>query len=324
MLKENMSMKDVNYYQELILEFEMTNDNNKSFYKFYVNKYLESKTINGNNISFEYSATYYGDIYNKDIFNIDRSEANKILSDIESLIIDIIKNLNLNPTIKYKEPHYHKDYSKKTVLSYKISLSFDDSENIISKSNIENIFNSIISILKNRNVDLEYKPLNELINSRKIEILINENLKIKIEEDKKDILTHITYNDRINEKFTYKIEAEFRIGKPDSVIVNPYISYFNYFYANNNYNNYLDLINPKNILNKIINLIIQSKSDIEKVINEYGFNEALKSIDVLVNRNYKEDEIKKIESKLESQWFQKLIPYLENHLKEFIKNGIRC
>jgi len=71
----------------------------------------------------------------------------------------------------------------------------------------------------------------------------------------------------------------------------------------NDYFEFIELLNPNNLLNRIINLIIKNKIYIEKIINEYGFNNALIPIERFVNRYYNEEIIRKLEN---TGWSQKI------------------
>jgi len=273
---------DNNYNQELTLEFKLDNRNFKledtpekeASYSFTV----KSEYTN-DNISFKYSVKYNRIFYSKNItkiFGIKENEANKIYTDIKN---SIIKNIeNLNPIVKQETPIFDTGLT----FGYKIDLSFNDNENVFSKINLENLLNSIISVFKNRNIDIEMeeKPLNELTNEKEITILLNnKDLEIKInktEDGKLD--ASISYD-----KIDYKINLSFE--KEDSYKL--YIDYFIIIYGNifNNYYRYLDFLenikNPNRFFDKIINPIFQNESIIRENIKVYGFNEALEIIDKL-------------------------------------------
>jgi len=152
-------IKDIDNDQRLSLAFDLYKNNKGNYYVFY----LESNYTN-KNISFEYSVEYQGNIYNEeDIFNMDKDDVNELLSEIGNTIIYDIVDLNLNPKIEYEDF----DYEKENYLKYEITLLFNDSENVYPKINLEDIFNSIISIFEERNVELENKSLEEIFRKKK-------------------------------------------------------------------------------------------------------------------------------------------------------------
>jgi len=300
--------KNKNTKQELSLEIELEKYNKEAEYFFNVISEYTNK-----NISFEYYAYYKGDIYNKNIFYMSNYQANQLFLDIEKSIINNIKNLN--PIIKEKQSNYNKN----DILYYKIDLLFNDTENVYPKLNIEKIFNSIISILKNRNIKLEEKHMNELNTTKRIKILLNnKKLKVEIEKKYNNLNAIINYNGNVSNKFKYGIQIEISIGETDNVSVKEYNSFTNdnnvyeMFDNYKDYFGYIELLNSNKILDNIINPIIQNKNVIEKTIKEYDFKDALIVIDRLTNGYYNNNIINYIERTL----FNYLISYFKRNLND--------
>jgi len=298
--------------QELRLNFKLVRYGGIGTYALIV----ESKyTIN--NINFEYYIIYEGRIYNEEIFSIKEKEAKELLLDIGKSIINNIKNLN--PIIMQDKIYVDIQYDS-IIFKYNIELIFQDSENVFPKLNLEDIFKSYVSVLKNRNTILEEKPLKELMGERKTTISFNdENLKIEINKYTRnsDLYTVFTYNHNISDEFEYEITFYITNNSAEISSFNINSDYYELF---NNYNNYLEfielLINSYNLLDRIINIIAQNESLIKKIISEYNFNETLIHIEGFINGNYNE-EIKRSIT-------QKLISEFEFDLAEFIKEYINC
>jgi len=297
--------------QEISLKFKIEKQLDSFTYNFYVN----SKYTNENNISFEYNALYDGVVNNGDTLNIDENLAKDLLLDIENSIINNIKNLN--PIIDKKEKETKIDY-----LQYYIRLLFNESKNVYPKLNLENIFNSIISILKDRNIELENKSLDDLIKERKITISKGNQTRfymdiIKNKYDDYDLKTIIYYNDRVSETLGYNVKLSIEIGKVNKVEINKFSDYSDYYRIFDNYNYYLEFIEilkPDKFLDLIINPVILNET--KKTINEYGFHDALKSIDMLVNKDA--IVINEIKSSIIGEIFKNIINYFN------LKNKIKC
>jgi len=324
------SIKNIDNYnnQELTLIFELSNYYNEgSSYSFY----LENKYTDENNVSYDYSITYEGKFYNIYIFLADENNGWNFLSDIEKLIKNKIKNLNpiVNDTII--------EFNKGVNLKYGMELLFQDRENIFPKikANLEDIFNSIISILKSKNAILEEKPLDELIKKRYISFTLNnENLKMEIFELFKiinNLTITINYKGRLGDRYIYEFNSTIKMGESEETEINRFSinsNKINYSIIFNNYNDYLEfmiVLNPKILLDRIKNHIIKSKSKIEKKVNEYGFNYALTIIDEFIKGKYDERIINKLK---EEEWvqnlIQNLIQSLNKNLKDNIINKINC
>jgi len=284
--------------QELDLEIQLYSNYYNDYYIFSAN----SKYTNENNIDFEFYIKYEGKIYSGSYFFANENEAKKLIPDIRNSIIDNIKNLN--SIIKQEKTDYNKTNSYIDLI-YKIDLLLQDSENIFTELNLENIFNPIISILKSWDVKLEEKPLEELIKERKIKISLNDdNLKIEIEkviDYISKLSTYITYNNVVSDNLNYEIklgiiiENNFKYGDINFKINSNYSNIFN------NYEEYFELmefLSPKRILNRLINPIIQNKNDIEKAINKFKFNDALTIINELYNGVYNNYIINLLNEKL--------------------------
>ena len=154
------NIKNIDYNQKLSLKFEIEGLSNVSYYFT-----VESNYTDKNNVSFEFHEEYDGYTYSKynfNIFNMDESQANQLFSDIGKAIIKNVKHLN--PIKKQEQKKYDKD---KKYIKYKIDLLFKDSENIYTKLNLEKIFNSIVSSLKDKYMNLKEKPLDELFEKKK-------------------------------------------------------------------------------------------------------------------------------------------------------------
>jgi len=323
-----MTNKDNKNLQELSLEIKLDKYSTFATYTFIVN----SKYINKNGINFEYYVEYEGKFFNNDIFNMDNNKSNKLFIDFENTIIDKVKELN--PIIREKQPKFKKEDS----LTYKIDLIFQDSESVFSNVNIENIFKSIISILKDRNVELKETPLNELINKRNISILFNnknlENLNIKIEDRKRDgLYAYITYDNDFSIHFVYKIKLYIKTGESDKVEIDKFSINIDYQSMLNSYKDfleYIEILNPNRLLNRIINPIVQNEYEIKKFINNFEFHNAITVIDKLVNGNYNKEIIEKLKREIKnevigykvdyySEGTPNLITYLTFNLKDYIK-----
>jgi len=269
---------DNNYNQEIRIRL-LLNKKDSSYIFTIGNSYTTE-----NNIKFEYYERYSKNVYGKDIYHINKNEANQLVSDIKNSIIQNFKDLNA--TVKQVEA----EYKKGSYFLYNIVLLIQDSENIFQKLKpyIENVFNSIALVLKNKNVELDGKPLSESINYKKIIISLNDgNLKVDIQKEKykDDVKTEITYNNK-----NYDILLRIDIGKTN--YINVISMNVNFYHIFSNYNNYLEFIedikNPNLISDKIINPIVINKNEIENAINEYKFYEALIPIDELAKKTYNE------------------------------------
>ena len=269
---------DNNYNQEIRIRL-LLNKKDSSYIFTIGNSYTTE-----NNIKFEYYERYSKNVYGKDIYHINKNEATQLVSDIKNSIIQNFKDLNA--TVKQVEA----EYKKGSYFLYNIVLLIQDSENIFQKLKpyIENVFNSIALVLKNKNVELDGKPLSESINYKKIIISLNDgNLKVDIQKEKykDDVITEITYNNK-----NYDILLRIDIGKTN--YINVISMNVNFYHIFSNYNNNLEFIedikNPNLISDKIINPIVINKNEIEKAINEYKFYEALIPIDELDKKTYNE------------------------------------
>jgi len=195
-------------------------------------------------------------------------------------------------------------------------MLFDDSENVFPKLNPEEIFKPVISILKYRGVEIP--NLNEWIKRITIS-LKDKNLQIEIEKSLGKSHTNITYNNKIDDKSSYEIKLKTKIGESNNMVISKIETNIPYDFSKK-YNYYLEFIeslNPNKFLGLIINPVIQYENDIRKAINEYGFYDALKSMDVLVNKNYNEDEIKNL-------WYQISNSKLKSILYDITKYHIEC
>ena len=168
--KNENNNKDNNYNQEISLNINL--ENYYSSYTFLV----ESKYTNDDNVNFEYYINYGGKLYSKEIFNIDKNDADRLFSDFKNLILNNVKHLN--PIIENEQPQWKKE----EFLYYNINLLFQNNENIFPKLNVEDLFKSIVSFLKNRNIKLDEKSPEELIKLREIKISFNDNLEINIKK----------------------------------------------------------------------------------------------------------------------------------------------
>jgi len=306
--------------QELSFTFELEKYDEGSSYKFIVNsKYYNYE----NNISSEFYAEYKGRVYSDNIFNIKNNDAYELLSNIGKSIIYNIKNLN--PIIKEDGTIYNEGWK----LIHKIDLLFQDNENAFTKINLEDIFYSIVSILKDSKVELEEKLLDDLIEEKRLTIsLNNENIKIDIYRNfgfNNSLYAYITYyNKKVSKKIGYNIELYINIENNNTAEITKFDGHFNYYEIFKYYKDfleYIELLNPNKILNRIINSVIKSKNLIKKSITEYKFYETLMLIDKFINGDYNNKIKKELEN---SERYQNLISHLELNLKDVLKNNIEC
>jgi len=311
--KKKNRNKVPNYNQELSLKIKLEEYGRvKGAYYFGVG----SKYYYENNIDVEYYLLYHNNIYRLgNFFYMDENQANQLFLDIEKSIIDSIKSLN--PIIKEKIQNYKSlRKTREPELDYKIIMSFDDSENIFPKLNPEEIFKPIISILKDRNVEIT--NLSEYIKRITIS-LKDKNLQIEIEKSLGELYTDITYNNKIDDKSIYEITLKTKIGETNNMVIREIETHMPYdlFKEYNHYLEFIESLKPDKFLDLIINPIIQYENDIRKAINEYEFYDALKSMDVLVNRNYNEDEIKNL-------WYNISNSKLKSIIYNITKYHIEC
>jgi len=288
----------------------------------YYSLLVESKYTDNDNVNFKYNISYGGKLYSKEIFNIDKNDANRLFSDFKNLILNNIKHLN--PIIENEQPQYKRGKN----LYYKIDLLFQNNENIFPKLNVENLFKSIVSFLKNRNIKLYEDSPEELIRLREIIISFNDNLEINIKKsvNEKNLETQITYINNISDKFIYKINIYIKTEESKRVFMsiiyksNYYEDIFDDIFENyDNYLNAMEYIIFDRFLDKTINPIIKNIDKIRKAISEYGFYEALTVIDELSklsSENYKEE--------IKNELYQNLNSVLNEGFKLIINYFIGC